>query len=149
MTRRSIFLLTLTLLALFTTNAWAGKKTSQVSKEVAQLTVTRFVDALNSMDTSKALKTLAPSDRMVLGGKDDLLGLISESKLLNPKVEKVESIHENNRLIGAKVTVSLEEIDPLDATRVPKRYTWVLVKEGKTYKVSVMSLWMAKKDAEK
>lgn len=128
--------------------AGAPKKAASVTQEQAQTAVAGFVNAMNSLKTDNALATVTAGDRMALKGKDDTLGLIYENKLVNPKVTGVESVHEGNRLVGAKVNVQVEEVDPLDATRVPKKYTWYLVKEGGDLKVSVLSLWLAKQEDE-
>lgn len=133
----------------FAGSAWAGKKPAgDISKESAQGAVDHFVDGLNSLNADKALATIAAGDRMSLKGKDDVLGLISENKLINPKVKGVSSVREGSHVVGAKVAVTVEEVDPLDATRVPKNYVWYLVREGKDLKVSVLSVWLAKRDAE-
>lgn len=134
---------------LVATPAAAGKKPpAGITQAAAQASVTEFVNALNSLSEEKALMTVAAGDRLSLRGKEDALSLISERKLLNPKVVALKEIKEGKRVIGAQVHVALEEIDPLDATRVPKKYDWVLVKEGSKLRVSVLSLWLAKQAAD-
>ena len=128
--------------------AGAPKRSASVTQEDAQKAVADFVNGMNSLKAENALATVTAGDRMALKGKDDTLGLISENKLVNPKVTGVETMKEGDKVIGAKVNLSIEVVDPLDATRVPKTYTWYLVKEGSSLKVSVLSLWLAKQEDE-
>jgi hypothetical protein len=126
----------------------AAKPSGTITRKQVDKSVTNFVTALNSLSDKKALATLAPGDRMALQGKENMLSLVSERKLLNPKVEGFEAVKEGKQVIGARVKVVVEEVDPLDGTKVPRHYTWYLVREGKSLKVSVLSLWLARQDAE-
>ena len=144
LTGRLFFWATPLLVAALLPAAAEAAKSSPITPEKAGGAVTSFVNALNSLDEKLVLETLSAGDRMTLHDQTDFLGLISETKLVNPKVLSSSAIREGKSVIGMKVQVSIEEVDPLEAVRTPREYTWILVREGSDLKVSLTSVWFAR-----
>lgn len=119
-----------------------AKKATGVSQASVDAAVKEFVEALNSLDDNRVLASLAPADRLPLKGRDNLIGVVYGKKLLNPVVKSWEKVDAGGKTVGAKAVVSLEEVDPIDSTKVPKDRTWFLSLDGQTLKVSLASVWL-------
>ena len=94
------------------------------------------------LDEERVLKSLAPSDRLALRGRDNLLGVVYGRKLMNPVVKSFEKVEQGGKAVGAKASVSLTEVDPLDSTQIPKERTWFLALDGNQLRVSLLSVWL-------
>lgn len=116
--------------------------TTGVSEASVSAAVTEFVEALNSVDDERVLKALTPSDRLVLRGKENLIGIVYGGKLQKPVVKSFEKIEVAGKVVGAKAMIALEEIDPIDSTAVAKDRTWFLALDGNTLKISLASVWL-------
>lgn len=113
-----------------------------ISDATVSATVTEFVEALSSVDDERLLKVLSPSDRLALRGKDDLIGIVYGRKLEKPVVKSFEKVEVGGKVVGAKAVVSIDEVDPVDSTRISKDRTWFLSLDGNTLKVSLSSVWL-------
>jgi hypothetical protein len=145
---KTTHLLTLLLSIALCSPALAAKEEKSKITVQAESSVQAFIAAMNSLDDQKILKTVSLEDRVVLTGSDNIVGLISEAKMVEPRVRAVVPVKQKGRVIGAKVQVVLNEIDPLDTLKRPKSYTWFLKAEGSELKVSVLSVWVARKQGE-
>lgn len=120
----------------------AKPATTGVSDATVAATVTEFVDALSSVDDERVLKVLSPSDRLALRGKEDLIGIVYGRKLEKPVVKSFEKVEQAGKVVGVKAVVSIDEVDPVDSTRISKDRTWFLALDGNTLKVSLSSVWL-------
>jgi hypothetical protein len=118
------------------------KKATGVNDDSVAAAVNAFVDALNSLDEAKVLDSVTPADRLALMGHDQLIGIVNPRKLINPTVKAWEKVEKDGKLLGAKATISLEEVDPIDGTKVPKERNWALALDGNVLKVSISSVWL-------
>lgn len=124
----------------------AGAKTSSkptgVSQASVEAAVKEFVNALNSLEDERVLMALSPADRLPLRGRDNMIGVVYGRKVLNPTVKSWEKVEHGGKVIGAKAVVSVEEVDPIDSTKIPKDRTWFLSLDGGTLRVSLASVWL-------
>ena len=145
---RSLLLSVVAALLLTGTTSFAEAKskakpaTGVVSEATVSKAIVEFVDALNSLDDERVLRALAPADRLALRGKENLIGQVHGRKLVNPSLKSFEKIEQGGRVVGAKALVAVEEIDPIESTRVPKEKTWFLALDGKVLHVSLASVWL-------
>lgn len=113
-----------------------------VSEATVSAAVTEFVDALNSLDEERLLRALSPADRLPLRGKENLIGQVYGRKLVNPSLKSFEKVEQGGKVVGAKALVAVEEVDPIESTRVPKEKTWFLALDGNVLRVSLASVWL-------
>lgn len=119
----------------------AAPKTG-VSEATVSAAVTEFVEALNSLDDERLLLALSPADRLPLRGKENLIGQVHGRKLVNPSLKSFEKVEQGGKVVGAKAVVAVEEVDPIESTRVPKEKTWFLALDGNVLRVSLASVWL-------
>jgi hypothetical protein len=120
-----------------------AKGAAGVSDASVAACAAEFVDALNSLDDERVLSALSPSDRIALRGRPSLIGLVFGKKILDPQVKSFEKVEKDGKLLGAKVVVSVNEVDPLEQTKSAKDHTWFLALDEKNFlKVSLSSVWL-------
>ncbi len=117
-------------------------KPTGVSQASVEAAVKEFVEALNSLEDERVLNALTAADRLPLRGRENMIGIVYGRKVLNPTVKSWEKVEHGGKTIGAKAVVSVEEVDPIDSTKVPKDRTWFLALDGNVLKVSLASVWL-------
>jgi hypothetical protein len=121
----------------------AKKQPTGVSDASVAAAVQSFIDALASLDDEKILATLTPGDRVALRGHATLGGLVQPQKLQNATVKSWEKAEDAGKVIGAKVVVTVEEVDPASGINQPKEKTWVFALDaGNVLRLDIASLWL-------
>lgn len=123
--------------------ATKGVVATGVTDATVAACTTEFVEALNSLDDERVLSALAASDRISLRGHANLIGSVFGKKILNPQVKAFEKLEKDGKVLGAKATVTVDEVDPIEGTKAAKDHVWFLsLDEKNTLKVSLSSIWL-------
>ena len=122
----------------------AGKMApTGVSDAAVAACTTEFVEALNSLDDERVLGALSPADRIALRGRGNMIGMVFGKKILNPQVKSFEKIEKDGKALGAKVVVTVDEVDPIEGTKAAKDHTWFMALDEKnTLKMALSSVWL-------